>query len=92
MDLTLGIAILGCVISVSNFVIGRKDKAVKDGEEEVKENSNLLSDQKVINYRLTQVESKLDKILDILDNYEKEIETKVDKAIEMHIRVYHKEK
>lgn len=36
MELTiaLAISIIGCVLSISSFVIGRKDKAIKDTKEE----------------------------------------------------------
>lgn len=87
MELTLALAlsILGSVIAVSTFALNRKDKAVKDREEQDKENTN----QQLIDYRLTQVEKKLDKILDILDSYDKEIDIRVEKALEQHIKLYH---
>ena len=89
MELTiaLAISILSAVMTVANFVVNRKDKAVKDAKEQDKESSN----QQLIDYRLTQVEKKLDKILDMLDNYDKEIDTRVEKAIAQHIKLYHKE-
>ncbi len=87
MELTIALAItiLNAVISVSNFVINRKDKAVKD----TKELDEDRSDQKLIDYRLEQVEKKLDKVLDILDSYDKEIDARVEKAMEQHIKIYH---
>lgn len=90
MELTIAVAIsiLGAVISVSNFALARKDKAVKDKEEQDKETSN----QKLIDYRLGQVEKKIDKIIDILDSYEVEIDKKIDKAMEQHIKIYHNDK
>jgi len=90
MELTiaLAISIISVIITVTNFVLNRKDKAVKDTKETDEESSN----QKLIDYRLTQVEKKLDKIIDILDSYDKEIDNRVDKAIEQHIKLYHKEK
>ena len=88
MELTvaLTISILSVVITVANFVLNRKDKAVKDAKEQDQESSN----QKLIDYRLEQVEKKLDRVLDILDNYDKEIDERVDKAMEQHIKIYHK--
>ena len=87
MELTIPIiiSIISCVIAVSSFVSNRKDKAIKDKEDLDKESSN----QQLIDYRLSQVEKKLDKIIDILDNYEKEIDNRVEKAIEQHIKLYH---
>ena len=88
MEITIALAlsILGSVISVSSFVLSRKDKAVK----ETKENDEECSNQKLIDYRLTQVEKKLDKIIDILDSYDKEIDARVEKALEQHVKLYHK--
>ena len=90
MELTiaLAISILSTIITVSNFVINRKDKAIKD----TKENDEESSNQKLIDYRLTQVEKKLDKILDILDSYDKEMDIRIKKALEEHLKLYHKEK
>ena len=85
MQLSTVLSILASVIAVSTFVLNRKDKAIKDTKEVDEESSN----QKLIDYRLTQVEKKLDKILDILDSYDKEIDIRVDKAMEQHIKMYH---
>lgn len=85
MQLPIALSILASVISVASFVLARKDKAIKDTKEIDEESSN----QKLIDYRLTQVEKKLDKILDILDNYDKEIDARVNNAIEQHIKMYH---
>ncbi len=85
LTIALALSILSAVITVSNFVLSRKDKAIKD----TKETAEETSDQKLIDYRLTQVEKKLDKILDILDNYDKEIDERVNNALEQHIKLYH---
>lgn len=90
MELTIALAlsILSSVIAVSNFVLSRKDKAVKDkGEQDGEKTEQVL-----IDYRLKKVEEKLDKVLDKLDGYDKEISEQIDKAIENHIKLYHKEK
>ena len=87
MEIALALSILSVVITVLNFALNRKDKAVKD----TKESDEDKSDQKLIDYRLGQVEVKLDKILDKLDGYDKEIDERVKKAIEQHIREYHRE-
>jgi hypothetical protein len=87
MELTiaLAISILSAIMTVTNFVVNRKDKAVKDKEDMDKESTN----QQLIDYRLSQVEKKLDKILDILDSYDKEIDERVSKALDTHIKLYH---
>lgn len=82
MELTIALAlsILGSVISVSTFVLNRKDKAVKDAKE-----TNL----ELINYRLNELDKNVQKILDKLDNYDSEIDSRIEKAIQHHIKEYH---
>lgn len=87
ITLALAISILGIALNVFNFYYARKKESITDVKEKDKESAN----QQLIDYRLTQVEKKLDKILDILDNYDKEIDARVSKAMEQHIEVYHKE-
>lgn len=91
MELTVALAlsILSSVIAVSSFVLNRKDKAIKDTKDEDKEKVVDVADKKLIEYRLEQVEKKLDKILDILDSYDKEIDERVNKAMEQHLKLYH---
>lgn len=87
MELTiaLAISIISVVMTISSFVLNRKDKAVNDTKDTAKESSN----QQLIDYRLTQVEKKLDKILDILDSYEEEFNESIEKAINLHVKLYH---
>lgn len=86
ITIALVISVLGIVLNVFNFYYSRKKDTITDIKEQDKENSN----QQLIDYRLTQVEKKLDKILDILDNYDKEIDERVSKAMNEHIKIYHK--
>ena len=87
ITLALTISILGIALNVFNFYYARKKESITDVKEKDKESAN----QQLIDYRLTQVEKKLDKILDILDNYDKEIDARVSKAMEQHVKLYHKE-
>ena len=89
LTITLAMSILATVISVSSFVLSRKDKAIDDTKEAGKEKGSDIADKKLIEYRLEQVEKKLDKIIDILDSYEKEIDNRVEKALENHVKLYH---
>lgn len=88
MELTivLAISIIGVVISVSSFVLSRKDKAVTHEAEEQKQ----FSKHDLIQYRLEKIEQNIEKILNKLDFYDKEIEEKVNKAIAAHVANYHK--
>lgn len=83
MKMTLAISVVGCVIAVLSFVLGRKDKAVKETKEEA-------SEQRLIEYRLNELTRKVDKILEKLDNQDSEIRKVVNEEIEKHILKYHK--
>lgn len=83
MEITLAISIVGCVIAIVSFVLGRKDKAVKETKEEA-------SEQRLIEYRLDQLSNKVDKILEKLDNQDNEIKRIVNEEIEKHVLKFHK--
>ena len=63
-----------------------KDKSNNDVKEEQKE----FSKHDLMNYRLEKIEQNIEKILNKIDFYDKEIEEKVNKAIDNHIATYHK--
>ena len=86
MEITLVISIIGVIISVSAFIMTRKDKSNSDVKEEQKE----FSKHDLMNYRLEKIEQNIEKILNKLDFYDKEIEEKVNKAIAVHVANYHK--
>lgn len=88
MELTIAMAIsiLGAVVSVSSFVMDRKDKSNKDVKEEQKE----FSKHDLIEYRLGKIEQNIEKILTKLDLYDKEIDDKVSLAIKNHEKIYHR--
>lgn len=83
MEVTLSIviSILGCVISVSSFVLTRKDKAIKDTKE---------NHQELIEYQLKELKEDVKTILSKLDRYENDIDDKINKAMELHLKLYHK--
>ena len=81
--LTIAMSILATVISVSSFVLARKDKSNQDTE---KDSYKWGS----IDEKLSNIEKTLVKIEDKLDNYDKEIDEKIDIALKHHINEYHK--
>ena len=85
MELTiaLAISIISCVISVSSFVVNRKDKSNQDTEKDSYKWGSI--DEKLAN-----IEKTLAKIEDKLDSYDKEVEEKIDIAIAHHVNEYHK--
>lgn len=85
MELTIALAlsILGSVISVSSFVLNRKDKSNKDS-------GDTSYRQGQIDTQLKNILNKLEKIEDKLNVYDEEIDKKIDIALEHHIREYHR--
>ena len=67
-------------ISILTLVLTRIDKAKKDA----KEDSLIL-----INYQLKELKEDISKLSSKFDLFEKEEEDKIDKAIELHIKLYH---
>ena len=85
---TFAIAIIGSVISVYSFVLNRKDKSSKD----IKEEQKQFDKNNLIEYRLTKIEQNIEKILNKLDVYEKEIDDRIKVAIDNHVAIYHNKK
>lgn len=83
MQLPLALSILASVISVSSFVLNRKDKSNQDTE---KDSYKWGS----IDEKLSNIEKTLAKIEDKLDTYDKEVDEKIDVAFKHHINEYHK--
>lgn len=82
LTVALLLSITGTVISVLNFVLARKDKAVSDTKE---------NHQELIEYQLKELKDDVKAILTKLDKYDKEFDDRIDKAIDLHIQLYHKE-
>ena len=83
LSIALVISILSITFTIVNFALNRKDKSAKDSGDEAYK-------QGVIETKLDNLTKQVDKILAILDNYDKEIDEKVNKAIEEHIKIYHR--
>lgn len=85
MELTIAaaISIISVTLTIITFALNRKDKSNKDVEEE-----NYRKGQ--VDQKLKDIFDKLEKIERKLDNYDTEIDTKLEKAIRQHIEQYHK--
>lgn len=89
MDLSVVATIISVVcgvLTVCSFALGRKDKSIKDSKEEQKE----FSKHDLIEYRLQKIEQNIEKILNKLDGYDKEIDERIKIALDNHIAIYHK--
>ena len=85
MDLFIKLG--GWIISVILFLYTTYDRIKKNAKETSKD---------LIEYRLNEYEKKLDegfnKIYNKLDQFESEIDSKIEKAINVHIAMYHTRK
>ncbi len=79
--LSIAMTIICCVVTVINFFGNKKDKAVKDSKE---------NHQELIEYQLKELKDDVKEILSKLDKYENDIDDKVNKAIDLHIKLYHR--
>lgn len=80
--ITFAIAIIGSIISVTTYFDNKKNKS----------NSNVAKEQYEkgkLDATLNSILEKLNKIENKLDNYDKEIEERIEIAIKHHIKEYH---
>lgn len=80
MELAVALSILAAVISVSNFVLNRKDKALKDAKE---------NHQELIEYQLKELKEDVKTILSKLDRFDKDIDERIQEKMDIHIKMYH---
>lgn len=83
MEITIALAlsILSGVITVSNFVLNRKDKAIQTTKE---------NHQELIEYQLRELKEDVKEILSKIDKYEKDTKEQINEAMNLHIKIYHK--
>ena len=82
MDISMVIAILGCVIAILSFFYARKDKSVKDnGDEQYKMGQ--------IDEKLATISKQIENLSNKIDTFDREMDRKIEKAIEQHERAFH---
>lgn len=97
MELSLTIAIVGCVLAIITFVTNRIDKTKKDTKEETKEVNEYGQNQILIQYQLNELKDNYkDMSVDIKDiktmvqNQKEMFREMIKEALENHIKIYHK--
>ena len=87
MEIALAISILAAVMTVANFVVNRKDKAVKDTKE---------NHQELIEYQLKELKddykdiaNDIKEIKKMLSNYKETFRDMIRNEMEEHIKTYH---
>lgn len=83
ITIALAITILNCVLGIITFAANRK----KDVVQSTKENH-----QELIEYQLKELKNDVKEILNKMDRYDKDFDDRIDKAIELHVKLYHSNK
>lgn len=82
MELSMVIAIIGCVLGILSFFFGRRDKSVKDsGDYQYKMGQ--------IDEKLSTISKQIENLSNKLDNFDREVDMRIEKAIEIHEKTYH---
>ena len=85
MDISMAIAIIGCILAVLSFFFGRKDKGERDtGEAQYKMGQ--------IDAKLEAISKQIENLSQKLDTFDREIDLRIEKAIEQHVIAYHSHK
>lgn len=84
MELSMVIAIIGCVIGILSFFYNRKDKDEKNTEESSYKMGQIETQLKYISQQITDLSNKFDR-------YDYEVDEKIKKAIETHEKEFHRE-
>ena len=82
MDISILISIIAGVVAVLGLFFSRTDKSNAGVKEEAKSMA-------VINTKLEYITKQLDNLTARFDRYDVEVDTKIDKALESHIKEYH---
>jgi len=85
MEISMAIAIIGCIIGILSFFYNRKDKDEKSTEESSYKMGQIETQLKYISQQIKDLSDKFDK-------YDYEVDEKIKKAIETHEKEFHKEK
>ena len=86
---SLGLSILSAVFVILTFFFNRNNDTKKDSKDEKEEAETTSYKWGVVNEKLNNLEKNVNKILDKLDSYDKELDEKIEKAIAKHEHVYH---
>lgn len=82
MDISILLSIVASVVAVLSLFFNRADKSNTGVKEEAKSMA-------VINTKLEYITKQLDNLTARFDRYDVEVDSKIEKAIEFHIKEYH---
>lgn len=87
MEIAIAISILSAVMTVTNFVVNRKDKAVKDTKENHQELIEYQLNELKENYK--SIANDIKEIMKKLDTYKDTFKDIVREEMDEHIKLYH---
>ena len=85
MDTSILALIVSCVVLIFNvltFALNRKDKSTKNASDDSYKWG-------LVDGKLSNIEKSLTKIENKLDTYDIEIDERIDKAIDNHVKMFH---
>ena len=83
--ITIILFIISCVSIVINIV-----SFIRNGNKDIKQDTSKDSYKwGQLDEKLSNLEKQVNKILDKLDTFELEVDTKIEKALDNHIKQYH---
>ena len=83
--ITIILFVISCVSIVINIV-----SFIRNGNKDIKQDTSKDSYKwGQLDEKLSNLERQVNKILDKLDTYELEIDTKIENALDNHIKQYH---
>lgn len=74
------ISIISIIVVVVNFVLSILDR----GKKAQKENH-----QELIQYQIDEIKNDLKEIKDLLKKYDKEVDDRIEKRMQLHEQIYH---
>lgn len=86
IEISLLIALGGFLISIITVYVGIKKNTKVDVQEQAEKTAN----EKIIQFQLNELKDDVKKILKKLDEFDKDVDERIDKALQHHIDVYHK--
>ena len=86
IEISLLIAFGGFLLSIITVYIAIK----KNTKVDIEAQAEKAATEKLIQYQLNELKEDVKKILAHLDHFEKDIDERIEKAIEHHVEVYHK--
>ena len=81
ITIALAITIINCVLGIITFASNKKKEAVQSAKE---------MNMDLINYRLNELDKNVQKLLEKVDYFYSDVDSRIDERIKRHEEMYHK--